>query len=230
MEDNHCISELLWERERRSVLLAVADGIGGRSHGAAASALALRIVEEKLRRASQAKSREHNLRELLQEAVMAAHRGIRLFAERKSLDPGMGTTLTVAFVRWPGLYIAHVGDSRCYLYRRGRLRCLTQDHTLAARLLREGLTEEAPASWTNSVLHNAVTGETPPKVEMHHLCLCRGDTLLLCTDGLTGPVHEDTLAAILSQRQDPGSTCEALVERAVMQGGSDNITAVVAQL
>ena len=146
---------------------------------------------------------------------------------------GMGTTLTMAFVVNRRLFVAHVGDSRCYLLSGDELHQLTQDHTKVAEMVRAGALSAAEASWHpyRHVVTNVLGGnETGCHVEMHKLDLEAGDVLLLCSDGLTEMVPDDRIATILQEEQDHAQrACERLVAEANERGGKDNITVIVAR-
>lgn len=215
----------------------VADGMGGHRAGAVASALTLHSIEEFLlntmRRYSHLHSSEepNALRELQGALVQA---DARLFEEANRHPEwlGMGATLTLAFaVNWK-LFVAHAGDSRCYLFSHGRLQQLTHDHTLAAELLRRGALSEEQAARTpfRHVVTNVLGGhERGVQAELHRMALEPGDVLLLCSDGLTGMVADNDLTAILRAEPDPQKACERLVAEANRRGGKDNITAIVAR-
>jgi protein phosphatase len=144
----------------------------------------------------------------------------------------MGTTLTMAYVVWPRLFIVHVGDSRCYLLRRSELKQLTEDHTVAQQYVESGVlaADEAETSRWSNVLWNVVGGasdELAPQVYKSELQL--GDTLLLCTDGLNKHVSDDRIAQVLAEDADAEKVCRCLVAAANDAGGSDNVTIVVAR-
>jgi protein phosphatase len=144
---------------------------------------------------------------------------------------GMGTTLTMAFVADWKLFVAHAGDSRCYLLSGGELHQLTHDHTQVAELVRAGVLSPAEASQHpyRHVITNVLGGHEPGVwVEMHKLALEAGDVLLLCSDGLTEMVPDARIAAILQEEPEPRRACERLVAEANEQGGKDNVTALVA--
>jgi protein phosphatase len=144
---------------------------------------------------------------------------------------GMGTTLTLAYCHEGELFIAHVGDSRAYLLRGGRLYRLTRDHTLAAEMVRRGVipAEEAAHHGFRHVITNVVGGSDPGvQVEVYKMSLNVGDRLLLCSDGLTDMVSDADLLPLLQQGDDPAAICERLIARANEAGGKDNVTAVVA--
>jgi protein phosphatase len=221
----------------RSHLFVVADGMGGHAAGERASELAVGAVEsfvlDTLKWFSQLRGREED--RLLSDFRSAlGQANARVLAEAAA-DPhlrGMGSTLTLAFSLNDELFVAHVGDTRCYLFRRGVLYRLTSDHTLVEEMIRRGLlsAEEAANHRWRHVITNAVGGdEASIKVEVHKLRLEAGDTVLLCSDGLTGMVAEEEIAQVLRDRPDPEPACRLLVDRANEEGGKDNITVVVAR-
>ena len=145
----------------------------------------------------------------------------------------MGTTLTMAHIVWPRLYVVHAGDSRCYLIRNGRAEQLTTDHTMARKLVESGglrPEEEATSRWSN-VLWNVLGGRGEGELIAEVRCadLNDGDYLLLCSDGLHRYIDSDEIAEIVTRLESPSRICESLVELANEQGGEDNITVVVAQ-
>jgi protein phosphatase len=142
----------------------------------------------------------------------------------------MGTTLTLAYVRWPTAYIVHAGDSRAYLLRGNGARQLTTDHTVAQQLAHAAPsdTEVAHSRW-NHVLWNVIGGDgrslNPESVVLD---LMDGDDLLLCTDGLTRGLSDDDLVQILQGSEPLSERVKRLVESAVAADGRDNITVVTA--
>jgi protein phosphatase len=145
---------------------------------------------------------------------------------------GMGTTLTLAYTLGRELYVFHVGDSRCYLYRQGALRQLTRDHTLVQELVRRGhlSPEEASTHKMRHVITNVVGGTEPGvQPEVHKERLEPGDVLLLCSDGLNEMVPDADIAAVLRAEPEPARACERLVAEANQRGGKDNITVIVAR-
>ena len=145
---------------------------------------------------------------------------------------GMGTTLTIAYVVWPRLYVVHVGDSRAYLCRGARLEQVTNDHTLAQEYVDQGFMSEAEAktSRLSHVLWNTVGDDScDTQPEIHKAELQIGDKLLVCTDGLTRHVSDNELVAILQHDERAEDLTAKFVQMANEAGGSDNITAIVAQ-
>jgi protein phosphatase len=212
--------------------------VGGNKAGERASALALSAIEgfvlDTLNWCAHLRgdAGDQVLAEF-QKALKRADQRVYGESQRRPECRGMGTTLTLAFVLENELFVAHVGDSRCYLLRSGLLYRLTSDHTLVAEMVRQGLLDPEEAARHNfrHVITNVVGGSDPGvQVEMHKLPLEAGDRLLLCSDGLTEMVCEDEVLALLGGAADPAAACDRLVGRANANGGRDNVTAVVAFL
>jgi protein phosphatase len=212
--------------------------VGGNEAGEVASGLTVETIEEfllnTLRRFSNLQvSEEQNALKELQNALLQAD--ARIFEEtaRRPEWRGMGTTLTLAFaVNWT-LFIAHVGDSRCYLFSKGELHQLTQDHTLTAELIRQGILRAEGASRHpyRHVVTNLLGGNEPGvQVELHRLDLQVDDVVLLCSDGLTEMLADDQIATVLGEEVEPRRACERFVGEANMHGGKDNITVIVARI
>ncbi|MGH2540986.1 MAG: Stp1/IreP family PP2C-type Ser/Thr phosphatase, partial [Actinomycetota bacterium] len=200
-------------------LYAVADGMGGHRGGEVASNLALQTVEHMFA------ERQGTLTEQVEWANRAVF-------ERSQSDrdvSGMGTTLTAALIEGGAVRLAHVGDSRAYLFRGGKLQLLTEDHTLVHRMVVEGEITEAEAENHphRSVLTRALGVEGDVRVDETKVQVREGDRLLLCTDGLTGMLSEDQIESILQDVRDPQEAVDRLVSEANRAGGIDNITAVI---
>jgi serine/threonine protein phosphatase PrpC len=229
-------SEMQYGDERGHVFI-VADGMGGAQGGEKASALAVGAIEQLLLNAlrwllSLDGSEEAAVLRDFKVALRSADACVCAAAAGNPMLAGMGTTLTMAYTLGSDLFVAHVGDSRCYLYRGGALHQLTKDHTLVGELIEKGLIqpEDAGAHPFRHVITNVVGG---PKAglhaEVHRLSLEAGDTLLLCTDGLTGMVADDQITAVLQASPTAKAAAEQLVVLANEQGGKDNVTVVVAR-
>ena len=219
----------------RGHLFLVADGMGGHRAGEVASALGVLTVEAFLLNALQrffslAAPQERDALEEFRGALLQADARILEEAARHPDQLGMGTTLTLAFALNWRLFVAHAGDSRCYLFSGGRLRRLTQDHTLVAEMVRAGALSAAEASGHpyRNVVTNVLGGEAQRvRVELHLLDLEPGDVLVLCSDGLTEMLPDERIASVLRGEREPQGACERLVAEANERGGRDNITAVV---
>ncbi|MGH7580581.1 MAG: PP2C family protein-serine/threonine phosphatase, partial [Gemmatimonadales bacterium] len=144
---------------------------------------------------------------------------------------GMGTTLTAAGVFGDELYLTQIGDSRGYLIRNGTTFQLTRDQSLTQRLVDAGeLTEEeAEQSERRNIILQALGPDPRVKVDLSHQTLRRGDTLILCSDGLSGVVRREEFSRLVAQNGDPASLCSSLIDLANERGGPDNVTVVAAR-
>jgi PPM family protein phosphatase len=220
-----------------SHLFIVADGMGGHAAGEQASALAIDSVEtfvlEALKWFSHQKGEDDD--KLLADFRLAlgqAHERVRHEANEHPELHGMGTTLTLAYSLNDELYVAHVGDSRCYLFRDRILYAITQDHTLVEEMVRKGAIkpEEAVHHRWRHVITSTVGGDSSKvRVDVHRVHLAPGDIILLCSDGLTEMQTGDDIAAILQAAPDAKTACEALIAAANAAGGKDNISVIVAR-
>ena len=223
--------------DERGFLLLVADGMGGARAGEQASALAVGTLEDfalnTLKWFYHLQSAEEDT--VIQEfksAVKAADDRIFFESARHPEWRGMGTTLTMAYTLGTDLFVLHVGDSRCYLFRQGQLHQITMDHTLVGELVRQGTIkpEQARRHHLRHVITNAIGGtERGIRVEAHKIELEPGDRVLLCTDGLTEMVPDPDIAAALAAQGEPAAVCQRLVSSANERGGKDNITVLVAR-
>ena len=203
-------------------LFAVADGIGGAKAGEVASGLAAAAVQES---GGDGTSGEARVASLIEEANRRVFRRAREDREAS----GMGTTMTIALVEDDQVVIGHVGDSRAYLIREGQLEQLTDDHSLVAELVRSGkLTpEEAETHPQRSVITRALGTDADVDVDTFSVPAVPGDLFLLCSDGLTSMVDDQTiLDAVESHRSNLHEAAKALVNAANRGGGEDNITVV----
>lgn len=214
-------------------LMVVADGVGGRAGGATASSRAVETTLEYIARATGCfqsinVDEEAAFIEKMEAAVHEAHESLR--REYGDSEWAPATTLTMVILVAPRAYIVHVGDTRAYYLRRGRLFQLTRDQTFGQYLLDTGaMTEEqVAASPMGRTLASAVgSAEVNPTVGL--IDLEPGDTLLLCSDGLTKHVPNEEVARLLLAATSAKQACEALVAQALADGGSDNVTVVVAR-
>lgn len=229
-------AELLDMSEDHAYALAVADGMGGRNFGELASLLAVRMgwelggdeVKWSLKmNDDEADELRHKADEFFRRLDQAIHAEVR---ESPRLA-GMGTTMTVCYSTGPELFVMHVGDSRAYLHRHGRLHRLTRDHNIAQILIDSGAARPGSpeARKMAHVLTNVLGGPGGGvEVEVHHHQLLDRDRLLLCTDGLTDPVPDDEIARLLGEHDDPDAAAQALLGLALDRGAKDNVTLIVA--
>ena len=207
-------------------LYLVADGMGGHTAGQVASDLAAQAVVGALRTLVDAAA---SLTEKLRYAVAAANREILATAQAKPELAGMGTTLVAVLAGPDRIALAHVGDSRAYLVRGGRIRQLTDDHSLVAELVRRReITETAARGHPHRhVLTRALGVRRTVEADLAELTPAAGDTFVLCSDGLTGHVHDDEIAKALEDSADLDATCSSLIDIANDRGGEDNITVLL---
>jgi protein phosphatase len=208
-----------------SPVFAVADGMGGAKAGEVASGIAVDAFKTAL---DEDMAPERRLEAVAREA----NRRIFEMAQADESRRGMGTTLTAALIDDRDLAIAHVGDSRAYLFRGDRLEQLTRDHSLVAELERTGqLTpEDAEHHPQKSIITRALGPEPDVDVDTHTHSARPGDVYLLCSDGLTSMLSQDELTAILHSAGSLQEAAEALVRAANQSGGRDNITVVLFRL
>jgi serine/threonine protein phosphatase PrpC len=209
----------------RPPLYVVADGMGGAQAGEVASALAV----EEFRRGLVAQG---TAEQRLSERVQAANRRIYETAHRQLEHEGMGTTLTAVYLDESDLAVAHVGDSRAYIFRDGELVRLTHDHSLVEELIRRGkLTpEQAAAHPQRSIITRALGIEPEVEVDTWTYPMRARDVVLLCSDGLTSMISEPQISAALTAEPELERAGERLIAEANEAGGRDNITVVLFRL
>jgi protein phosphatase len=210
-------------------LFVVADGVGGAVGGKIASGVAIRSIVEYLAEAVGCVQdfdvdREQAFLDHLSGAVQRGHERLKDMFKSQG---GPATTLTMVTLVWPRAYVIHVGDSRGYFLRNGRLKQFTRDQTMGDYLVDIGAVTEQHAQKAGlyNVLASAVGGDLVPTVGV--VDLEENDVLLLCTDGLTKHVSDDRIAELLS-KEAPESAAQELVDDALAAGGTDNVTVVVA--
>jgi protein phosphatase len=221
-------------------LFVLSDGLGGAAKGEVASAMAVEAVVSSLRGNGAAECAEKpascsefsDETNFLVHAIELANRQIHEHGMRDPGCRGMGSTIVAARICGTRLSLAHVGDSRAYLFRADTLQQLTSDHSLVAEQVRRGLMnhQQAAASELQSVLTRALGTEDSVSVDADEIELFPGDSLLLCSDGLTRMVPESEIAGIMAEAPAVRIAAERLVERANEHGGQDNITVVVIRL
>lgn len=211
----------------RGKLMIVADGMGGHRGGATASRLAATIIKAEYLSSSVAESVPEALRHALESA------NARIFEEAQSNPDlrGMGTTCSALVIRDGIGFVAHVGDSRIYLVRGDEVRQLTQDHSLVASMVREGLltTKEAEVHPRRNVLQRSMGVAREVEIDVSApLQLKPLDTFILCSDGLHGLVKEDEMREVV--RLPIEEAAREFVQRAISRGAPDNVTVIVARV
>jgi protein phosphatase len=239
VDSNLAAEDLPPRHEVTGTALVVADGLGGHAAGETASKSALRIlfnlvvdtpdwilrVDEKRLAEEVERRAEERLAQVSQAMTQTA-----------DIQPGLrgfGTTLTAAWGLGEEWFVAHVGDSRAYLFRQGALKQLTRDHTVAQELADTGQIDADEVALhplrnrLTRLLGDHVQHVTP---QVRHFTVADGDILLLCTDGLTDMVDDETIASILAIEQPVEVCAQRLIDAALNFGGRDNATAIVARI
>jgi protein phosphatase len=222
-------------------LFVISDGMGGEAHGEVASALAVEGVANHCLGAANNPSLPffgERLPELsektnrLASALREANKTIHDTAAQNAQHHGMGATLVAAWIDDARLSFAHVGDSRAYLLRDGAFEQLTADHSLVAEQVRQGIltAQEAELSNLRSVLTRALGPHDLVLVDAAERTLQEGDTLLLCTDGLTRMVTDPEIATTLTTLLSAQAAADRLIELANGYGGEDNSTVIVVRI
>jgi protein phosphatase len=221
-------------------LFIVADGMGGHAGGGTASQIAVKTIQERMKIAQQADPglflepgslEESPVREVLREAVESACQSIFQAARGDPSLAGMGTTVTAALLNGANAFVAHVGDSRCYLTRRGAIYQISEDHSLVNEQLKAGAitADEARNSRFKNIITRSVGFEADVAVDMMGFELEADDHLVVCCDGLSNQVDDQEIMDIVT-RTPIEEAPKALIDLANDRGGDDNITVIVAHV
>ncbi len=222
-------------------LYVVSDGMGGEAHGEIASALAAETIVEYCQSVLadpkapflSAERADLSIRaNRLESAVNLANQRIYGSAERNPAQRGMGATVVAAWIDGTKLSIAHVGDSRIYMLRAGELGQLTADHSLVAEQVRQGLitAQQAELSELQNVLTRALGPHEDILIDAADHQLQPGDTLLLCSDGVSRMVTEEEIASTLLTSTNAQQAADGLIDLANENGGVDNSTVIVVRV
>jgi protein phosphatase len=213
--------------DRREILLVVADGLGGHQGGEVASQMAVDLIGRHMQES------EGEAAERLTRAIQDANAAIFEAAREDEALSGMGTTVVCLLLCEDGRsHIAHVGDSRLYRLRTGSIRSMTDDHSLVATLVREGVLtpEEAQEDPRRNQILRALGVQEELEVELGTLDLEPGDVYVLCSDGLHGMIEDHEIHRIGRRSIRPEAVAEELISAANAAGGADNVTCIVAQI
>jgi protein phosphatase len=218
----------------KGTLLIVADGMGGAAAGEVASDMAAKHVYNHLVETwtSEKDNSPQQFAFRLREAIEGANTKIHERARQNTELRGMGTTATAVGILDDFLYLTQIGDSRAYLIRNGEAAQITKDQSLMQRLVDAGeLTEEeAERSERRNIILQALGPDPNVRVDLTHQRVCRGDMIVVCSDGLSGQVTREEIGAAATQEDDLVKVCGALVDLANARGGPDNITVIVARV
>ena len=216
----------------------LADGMGGYNAGEVASRIAVEIMRQVLEEGIDRLQEQQvpdvqwsvPLQQLLDESIHRANAAVLDAASSQSEYSGMGTTIVAAVLHRAAIIIAHVGDSRAYRFRQGRLEQITRDHSLLQEQIDAGLIspEQARTAPHSNLVTRAVGGGADLEVEVHEYLTEPGDVYLLCSDGLSDMLEPEEMQDVLNNRQAPlEDACAMLIERANAHGGHDNISVVL---
>lgn len=213
-------------------LCVLADGMGGYNAGEVASAMAIDLIVRDISRwlaEADIAGVKLNIRQAIADAVDEANQAILVAAQDKPDWAGMGTTLVVGLFKAGRLFLGHIGDSRCYRLRRGRLRQLTKDHTLLQEQLDAGLLSpmQAQTATHRNLLTRALGVQTQIYAEITEHEVVPGDMYLLCSDGLTDMVGLKEIAKLLGLNLPLAQRAERLIQAANAHGGRDNVTVLL---
>jgi PPM family protein phosphatase len=213
-------------------LAVLADGMGGYNAGEVASNMATSFIRSELGRwlrEASAQASDAEVRRAMDICVDNANRAIFNAANTNPQYAGMGTTLVVAVFRDNRVLLGHVGDSRCYRLREGRLQQITRDHSLLQEQIDAGLItpEQAAFSANKNLVTRAVGVEDTVLLETHQHDVQTGDLFLLCSDGLSDMLDDDGIAEVLQRHESLEDGTRALIEAANEAGGKDNISVIL---
>lgn len=219
--------DAFFSTDREGIFL-VSDGMGGHKAGEVASGLTKEIVSKRLLEHIS----DESIEETMREAIIEANNKVRETSQKDSEQEGMGCTCVVLTLKEQHFHLAHVGDSRIYLYRKGDLKQLTRDHSFVEELFIRGLIKEEEKA--GHPFRNQITryigSSQKLEIDVTSGPVWNGDTFLLCTDGLTEMVSDVKIKEFLLRELPPKETVEELVNEALKNGGKDNVTVVVVRV
>jgi serine/threonine protein phosphatase PrpC len=224
-EDNLYVFSPHTNFESRGMLIAVADGMGGHAGGEFAS----RIAVDTLGKYYTSENESKSFLVSLENCITEANSLIYSQAQCSPVLRGMGTTLTTAIVDKNTLNLGQVGDSRAYLIRNGAIQQLTNDHSLVAEQIRQGIITEQEASShpAKNIITRALGTKAKVEIDFYTFELEPDDRILVCTDGLHGPVNDPTMLRIILEAESSPDACRKLIAQANENGGPDNITVIL---
>ncbi|MFN8652156.1 MAG: protein phosphatase 2C domain-containing protein [Gemmatimonadales bacterium] len=223
--------ELPMRGERLATIMLVADGVGGTTGGGDASQLVVETITKYVASSlrcyhAAGTSKDREFEDALRAAALEAHSAVKAEAAARPEPQRMATTMTLAIIIWPWVYVVQVGDSRCYVYLNGNLKQVTRDQTMAQALVDEGAMpkESLHTSPLSHVLVSSIGGDAAaPEVSKLDI-KNRDSVLLLCSDGLTKHVSDEEIGAAIGAMQSSEQLCRTLLDLVLERGGSDNVT------
>ncbi len=212
----------------RDGVFLVADGMGGHKAGEVASGLTRDVLGAKLAKLDNGANIEASIRD----AFLAANESVRNTASTNTDQQGMGCTCVLLMLREQNFFIAHVGDSRVYLFRKGQLKQVTRDHSYVEELFIRGLIneEEKKGHPYRNQITRYIGCSAKLEVDITSGPVWNDDVFLLCSDGLTEEVGDKRIQEIFEQNTDPEASANRLIEEALANGGRDNVSVIVVQV
>jgi serine/threonine protein phosphatase PrpC len=213
------------DEHKGRALAVVADGMGGHAGGAVASGLAVDVFQHGWSAAAAVLPTN----EWLSATAIAANNRVRLQADADQQLKGMGTTLVALLLQDGMAHVLHIGDSRCYLMRKGDLQQVTRDHSVVQAMIDEGslTVAEAERSPMRHYLTRSLGSNIEPMFDLSAMSVRFGDRLLLCSDGLTNMLADGEIAALLGAQANDKDTCASLLDMALARGAKDNVSIIV---
>lgn len=226
-EDSFCHQKLKNGLE----LFAVADGMGGYNAGEVASNIAVKVVSEYCTQHIEDDVKSDDVIHILDDAIAKANKVIYDESIKNKDYSGMGTTIVAAITNGEDMIIAHVGDSRAYILKDNSLNKLTNDHSLVAEMVRDGMIteDEAQRHPKKNIITRALGTDENVKVDIQKIHISMDDTVLLCTDGLSNMIEDKIIEQMLIKNSDVNKCARELVDLANKLGGRDNITVIIAK-
>lgn len=206
-------------------LFIVSDGVGGAEGGAKASDMVVHKLPDNVTPENIA---SHSMESVIEDAIIKVSNSVKEYAQKKGMV-GTGATAVICLIRDNKAVIGHLGDSRAYLLRNNEMKQLTRDHSVVSDLVQKDIItkEEAEKSPFKNQITQCMGMEQEPEPGVKTIDLKEGDKILLCTDGLTGMVSDDSIKNIINGEGDINRACEKLINSANGAGGKDNITALI---
>lgn len=218
--------------DKNTLLCVVCDGMGGAKSGNVASKLAVEVFVEEIRRTWTAGMAQEQIDQMLEGAVKLANYTVFDQSQQSEIFSGMGTTLVAALIRDFQVTVVNVGDSRAYRINREGVRCLTTDHSLVQMMVDRGeLTPEMARNYPGkNFITRAIGTEPMVQCDLFHLDVERGDTLMLCSDGLSNLLDEQEMLFEVVHGTNKQLCCQRLLEIAKNRGAPDNVTSVLVMI
>lgn len=211
-------------------IFAVADGMGGHRAGEVASSMAIDILKKRAGEFEEGDTPQR-IQKMLKEALDEVNDAIVKKGETQGDYLGMGTTLTAFHISERRIFLVHIGDSRAYLIRNGKITQLTQDHTLVADMVGKGeiSEEEARIHPLKNILVRALGTDIKAEVDLLSEEVQPGDRILLCSDGLSSMLRDEEILSIVNESESLENACQRLIDTANTNGGEDNTTVVLVE-